>query len=161
MSQQFSTDSLDIAEPSLEQQTDGQKPAADERDMSWQVASNLFVSFGYAWAGIAYAFRTQRNFRIHTFFGAVAIALGVWVNLSRGEIAVIELTIGVVMALELINTAVEAVVDLTVQKSYHELAKVAKDCAAGAVLLSAIAALFVAISLLLPPLLDKVMALTL
>ncbi|MGF1537938.1 MAG: diacylglycerol kinase family protein [Elainellaceae cyanobacterium] len=161
MSQQFSTDSLNIAEPSLKQQTDGLESSSDNRDMSWQVASNLFVSFGYAWAGIAYAFRTQRNFRVHTLFGIVAIALGAWLHLSRGEIAVIELTIGVVMAMELLNTAVEAVVDLTVQKTYHELAKVAKDCAAGAVLLSAIAALLVAISLLLPPLLDRAMALAL
>ncbi|HEY9711251.1 MAG TPA: diacylglycerol kinase, partial [Oculatellaceae cyanobacterium] len=51
-----------------------------------------------------------------------------------------------------LNTAIESVVDLTVKQSYHELAKIAKDCAAGAVLISAIAAVFVAGSLLLPPL---------
>jgi diacylglycerol kinase (ATP) len=68
------------------------------------------------------------------------------------EIAVICLTSGLVMALELLNTAIESVVDLTVKQSYHELAKIAKDCAAGAVLVSAIAAVFVAGSLLLPPL---------
>ncbi|MGF1515880.1 MAG: diacylglycerol kinase family protein [Elainellaceae cyanobacterium] len=155
MSQQLSTDSRDALDPSLEKQTDGLEQTADERDMSWQVASNLFVSFRYAWAGISYAFRTQRNFRIHSLIGVVAIALGLWVQLSRGEIAVIELTIGIVMAMELLNTAIEAVVDLTVKNTYHELAKVAKDCAAGAVLISALAALLVAGSLLLLPVVDK------
>jgi diacylglycerol kinase (ATP) len=51
-----------------------------------------------------------------------------------------------------LNTAIESVVDLTVKQSYHELAKIAKDCAAGAVLISALAALLVAGALLLPPL---------
>jgi diacylglycerol kinase (ATP) len=61
-----------------------------------------------------------------------------------------------VLALELLNTAIESVVDLTVKQSYHELAKIAKDCAAGAVLISALAALLVAGSLLLPPLLTVI-----
>jgi diacylglycerol kinase (ATP) len=78
--------------------------------------------------------------------------LGVFLHLSAVEIAVICLTSGLVMALELLNTAIESVVDLTVKQSYHELAKIAKDCAAGAVLVSAIASVFVAGSLLLPPL---------
>ena len=159
MSQQLSTDSRDIANPSLEPPTTALGALSTERDLSWQVASNLFVSFRYAWAGIAYAFRTQRNFRIHSLIGVVAIALGLWVQLSRGEIAVIGLTIGAVMAMELINTAIEAVVDLAVEKTYHELAKIAKDCAAGAVLVSALAAVLVAGSLLLPPLAEKIIAL--
>jgi diacylglycerol kinase (ATP) len=73
--------------------------------------------------------------------------------LSRVEIAIIGLTSGLVLTMELLNTALESVVDLTVKQTYHELAKTAKDCAAGAVLISAIAALLVAGSLLLPPLL--------
>jgi diacylglycerol kinase (ATP) len=55
-----------------------------------------------------------------------------------------------VLTLELLNTAIESVVDLTVEKTYHELAKVAKDCAAGAVLISAMASLMVAAWLILP-----------
>jgi diacylglycerol kinase (ATP) len=46
------------------------------REYAWQVASNLFVSFRYAWAGISYAFLTQRNFRIHIFITMMAISLG-------------------------------------------------------------------------------------
>jgi diacylglycerol kinase (ATP) len=110
------------------------------------------MSFKYAWAGVRYAFMTQRNFRIHTAVGALAISLGIFLQIEMVELAVIALTSGLVMALELLNTAIESVVDLTVKQSYHDLAKIAKDCAAGAVFVSAIAALLVAGALLLPPL---------
>lgn len=123
------------------------------RNLAWQVAPSLVLSFKYAWAGVAYAFTTQRNFRIHTVIGTLAVSLGLFLNISAVEMAVITLTCAIVMVLELLNTAIEAVVDLTVKQTYHELAKIAKDCAAGAVLLSAIAALMVASWILLPPLL--------
>lgn len=122
------------------------------RPRFYQVAASLLNSFRYAWAGIVYAFQTQRNFRIHTAIGLSAIALSGLLKLPAVEVAVIFLTIGVVMGLELLNTALEAVVDLTVGKEYHELARIAKDCAAGAVLLSAIAAVGVAMALIVPPL---------
>ncbi len=122
------------------------------RSLAWQVAPNLFLSFKYAWAGVVYAFSTQRNFRIHTVIGTLAVSLGFLLNISAIEMAIITLTCAIVMVLELLNTAIEAVVDLTVKQAYHELAKIAKDCAAGAVLLSAIAALMVAVWILLPPL---------
>jgi diacylglycerol kinase (ATP) len=131
-----------------------------KRLLSWRIAPNLFVSFKYAWAGLSYAFKTQRNFRIHLAIGALAIGLGVFLQLPAVEMAVIGLTIGAVLAMELLNTAIESVVDLTVKQSYHELAKIAKDCAAGAVLVSAFAAVLVAGSLLLPPLLAKVSAIS-
>lgn len=122
------------------------------RSMSWQVASNLFVSFKYAWQGVSYAFRTQRNFRLHVVMGTLAISMALWLQLAAVEIAVISLTCGAVLTMELVNTALESVVDLTVQQTYHELAKIAKDCAAAAVLMSALISLSVAICLLLPPL---------
>jgi diacylglycerol kinase (ATP) len=123
------------------------------RELAWQIAPNLQISFKYAWAGLRYAFVTQRNFRIHTVMGALAISLGVFLHLTAIEMAVIAVTSALVLALELLNTAIESVVDLTVKQSYHELAKIAKDCAAGAVLISALGALLVAGWLLLPPLL--------
>ncbi|MBD1849175.1 diacylglycerol kinase family protein [Leptolyngbya sp. FACHB-711] len=131
------------------------KPSPN-RSLSWRVASNLFVSFRYAWAGLSYTFQTQRNFRIHLAMGTVALLLSILLGLSRVEIAIIGLTSGVVLTMELLNTAIESVVDLTVRQTYHELAKIAKDCAAGAVLVSALAAVIVAGSLLLPPLLEVV-----
>ncbi|MDZ7958375.1 MAG: diacylglycerol kinase family protein [Aulosira sp. DedQUE10] len=129
-----------------------------ERRLSWQVATNLFISFKYAWAGISYSFQTQRNFRIHVGVGVVAIALSVVLNLSAVEIAVIGITSGLVLALELLNTAIESLVDLTVKQTYHELAKIAKDCAAGAVLVSALVAVLVAGMLLLPRLATLIMS---
>lgn len=123
-----------------------------KREFSWKVASNLFVSFKYAWEGVAYAFRTQRNFRIHVIIGSTAIALGVFLQVSLVEISIITLTIGAVLAMELLNTAIESLVDLTVEQTYHQLAKIAKDCAAAAVLISSFAAITVAVCLLLPPL---------
>jgi diacylglycerol kinase (ATP) len=130
-------------------------PEKPNRTLSWRVASNLFVSFRYAWAGVSYTFQTQRNFRIHVIVGIGAIALSIYLQLTRVEVAIIGLTIGAVLTMELLNTALESVVDLTVRQTYHELAKIAKDCAAGAVLISALAAIIVAGSLLLPPLIDR------
>jgi diacylglycerol kinase (ATP) len=131
-------------------------PSQTNRNLAWQIAPNLFVSFKYAWAGVRYAFITQRNFRIHTFVGILAIGMGVFLKISATQMAVVGLTCAMVMVLELLNTAIESVVDLTVKQSYHELAKIAKDCAAGAVLLSAIAALLVASCILLPPLFELI-----
>ena len=127
------------------------------RNLAWQVAPNLFLSFKYAWAGVYYAFVTQRNFRIHTVIGIIAVSLGLILEIKAMELAIIVMTCAIVMVLELINTAIEAVVDLTVKQTYHELAKIAKDCAAGAVLISAIAAVVVAACILLPPLLQRVL----
>ncbi|BAU14135.1 diacylglycerol kinase [Leptolyngbya sp. NIES-3755] len=121
-----------------------------ERDLAWQVAPTLFTSFRYAWMGVSYAFVTQRNFRIHVCLGSIAIGLGLLLKASVVELAVIGLTIGLVLAMELLNTAIESVVDLTVKQTYHELAKIAKDCAAAAVLVAAIAAVLVAGCILLP-----------
>jgi diacylglycerol kinase (ATP) len=122
------------------------------RDLSWQVAPSLLISFRYAWAGVSYAFQTQRNFRIHVCLGSSAVFLGLALHLTSVEMAVVGLTIGALLGMELLNTAIESVVDLTVKQSYHELAKIAKDCSAAAVLISALVALGVAGSLMLPKL---------
>jgi len=134
------------------------KQVSKQRQLSWTVASNLFVSFKYAWAGITYAFQTQRNFRIHVSVCALAIGLSVFLHLKPVEVAVIAVTSGLVLALELLNTAVESVVDLTVEQRYHELAKIAKDTAAGAVLVSALVAVLVAAMLILPPLFELILS---
>lgn len=123
-----------------------------KRDYAWQVASNLFVSFKYAWQGVHYAFITQRNFRVHVLIGVVAIACSALLQVTPVEMSVVTITCALVMVLELLNTALESVVDLTVGQSYHQLAKTAKDCAAGAVLISAISALLVASFILIPSL---------
>ncbi|WP_198016771.1 diacylglycerol kinase family protein [Rubidibacter lacunae] len=130
----------------------GARAERSERRLAWKVAPNLLVSFRYAWAGVHYAFVTQRNFRIHCTVGVLALALGAFLQVGTVELAVVGLTAALVMVLELLNTAIESVVDLTVRQTYHELAKTAKDCAAGAVLIAAIASVVVAGLILLPPL---------
>ncbi|MEM8603291.1 MAG: diacylglycerol kinase family protein [Cyanobacteria bacterium P01_H01_bin.121] len=127
-----------------------------ERPLSWRVAANLLISFRYAGDGLRYAFLTQRNFRIHVGLGSLVFGLACWLGLTRIEFAVLALTIGAVMGTELINTALESVVDLTVEQNYHDLARIAKDCAAGAVLVASLASVIVALTLLLPPLLQRV-----
>ncbi|MDJ1173848.1 diacylglycerol kinase family protein [Roseofilum capinflatum] len=122
------------------------------RDSSWRVAENLLTSFKYAWAGVTYAFRTQRNFRIHVVLATLVMILGSLLHVNAVEASVLAVMICLVLVLELLNTALEAVVDLTVEQNYHELAKIAKDCAAGAVMLSAIASILVGVILLLPKL---------
>ncbi len=132
---------------------DAQTPlAADYRiEHAYAVARDLPSSFRYAWAGTSYAFRTQRNFRIHVAVGAIVLGLCVGLRLSRVEFAVMSLTVGAVLAMELLNTAIEATVDLAIGQQYHVLAKIAKDCSAAAVLISALTAVFVGSAILLPP----------
>lgn len=125
------------------------------RPLAWRSASSLLVSFKYAAAGVVYTFQTQRNFRIHGLIGSVAILLGFGLQVPLVEIAVLSLTIGAVLSMELLNTAIESLVDLTVKQTYHELAKIAKDCAAGAVLVSAFVSLMVGLFILVPPLTMK------
>ena len=126
--------------------------SAQNRIKAWRVATNIGVSFKYAAAGVTYAFHTQRNFRIHCVMGTLAIAIGAVLQLTGVEMAVICITSGLVLTLELLNTAIESVVDLTVGQTYHELAKIAKDCAAGAVLISAFASVLVGFCLVAPKL---------
>nr|WP_051039920.1 diacylglycerol kinase family protein [Synechococcus sp. PCC 7336] len=125
------------------------------RTKAWQVADSLLDSFRYAGMGFWYACRTQRNFRIHLCVSAIAIGSSLWLHLSAVEMALVSLTCGLVVILELLNTALEAVVDLTVGERYHALAKIAKDCAAAAVLVAAVVSVLVAAFLLLPPLMQR------
>ena len=115
---------------------------------------NLAESFRFAFAGLWYALRTQRNARIHLCFAAGAIALGVWLGLSATQWAVLVLTIGFVLASEMLNTVAESLVDL-LSPGYHPLAKVIKDVTAGAVLLSAITAVIVGLVIFGPLLWNK------
>jgi diacylglycerol kinase len=114
----------------------------------------LLLSFGYAFAGLAFLLRTQRNARIHVVMGTLACGLGAWVRISRVEWAVIVFTIALVLILEGLNTAVEAAIDLA-SPDIHPLAKAAKDLAAGMVLIATIASVAVGLLILAPPLWAK------
>jgi diacylglycerol kinase (ATP) len=125
------------------------------RVSAWKVAGDLPASFRYAAQGLAYSFASQRNFRIHVVTGGVAFSLGLWLGLTVDRLAVLVLTVAAVLVLELLNTATEAVVDLAIGRQFHPLARIAKDCAAAAVLVAAMASLLIATLLLVPPLLER------
>jgi diacylglycerol kinase len=113
---------------------------------------NLMASFGFALEGIAHAFRTQRNFKVHTGITLAVVIAGVVLGISTEQWAILAVTIALVLQAELVNTALEAVVD-HVAPEFHALAKVAKDCAAGAVFVCAITAVIVGLLILGPRLL--------
>ncbi|HHW07903.1 MAG TPA: diacylglycerol kinase family protein [Clostridia bacterium] len=111
--------------------------------MAGDASNNLWKAFGYAWAGLRWALARERNLRIHAAAALAVLAAGFLFGLNGLEWAVISLTVFFVLAAELFNTALEQVVDLTVGDRYHPLAKIAKDAAAGAVLLAALNAVIV------------------
>jgi diacylglycerol kinase len=119
---------------------------------------NRIQSFQYAFAGIWYTLRTQRNAQIHVGITAAVVVLGLFLQVSLTEWATLALTTGFVIATEMLNTAVEAAMDHATP-DFHPEVKVVKDVAAGAVLVSAITAVVVGLFILGPRLLDRVLAL--
>ncbi|MBA3823491.1 MAG: diacylglycerol kinase family protein [Ktedonobacterales bacterium] len=99
--------------------------------------ATLLQSFVYAAQGIVYTVQTQRNMRIHVVIGVLAIAAGLWLHISPVEFAMVFVAITGVVISEMFNTVAEACVDLATN-DFHPLAKIAKDVAAGAVLLNAL-----------------------
>ena len=112
----------------------------------------LIRSFGYAFAGIGHSLRTQANLRIHVLAAVCVVAAGLLLQLSAIEWAVLVVTIMIVMSAELFNSAIEAVID-RVGSEPHPLSKIAKDMAAGAVLIGAIGAVIVGLLIFGPRLL--------
>ncbi len=102
-----------------------------------------WVSFKAALSGVAYTLRTQPNARIELLAIPVVVAAGLWLHIRPVEWAVLGLTSALILALEAVNTAVEAVVDL-VSPDLHPLAKHAKDAAAGAMVFAVVGSLIVA-----------------
>lgn len=100
------------------------------------------ASFGYAFRGVWAALRTEVHLWFHAAATVAVVGLGLYCGLERWEWAAVALAVGAVWCAELVNTAIEAVVNL-VSPDYHPLAGRAKDVAAGAVLVMALAALAV------------------
>lgn len=111
----------------------------------------LLRSFQFAAEGIAHTFRTQRNARIEAGIAGLVAVLGLWLGVDRTQWAVLVTCMGLVLGLEIVNTGIEALVDL-VSPDHHPLAKVAKDAAAGAVFWAAIISVLVGLLILGPPL---------
>jgi undecaprenol kinase len=117
------------------------------------------LSFKYAMEGIVYAFKTQRNFRIHSMVAILVLFLSLLLRCNFQEIAVIVLSIGLVISLELINTSIEATIDLVTPEN-KPLAKIAKDLAAAAVLVIALTAVIIGLLILGPKLYQLILTLS-
>ncbi|GJM83542.1 diacylglycerol kinase [Paenibacillus timonensis] len=107
-------------------------------------------SFRYALEGIATSFKTQRHVRFHCVAAVVVIAAAMALSLPVRDVALLLLVIALVISLELVNTAIEAVVDLAAPE-WHRLGKIAKDAAAGAVLVAAVFAVAIGILIFYDP----------
>ncbi len=105
---------------------------------------SFFKSFAYAFRGIVSAIRTQRNFRFHIIATMYVVAFSLFYDLTKYEYMILVLIIALVISLELVNTALEKAIDIC-SPNYSKLAEISKDCAAGAVLVSAIGAVVIAI----------------
>ena len=108
-------------------------------------SKSLSESFAHAWHGVRHAITSERNFKIHILFAIAAAVLCILLPVDNVHAFMVMYAIFFVLCMELINTAVEAMVDLHCGKKITPLAKIAKDCCAGAVLLASIQAIFVGI----------------
>jgi diacylglycerol kinase (ATP) len=116
------------------------------RKTGWGVSAEqgpLHHSFQHAFQGVLFFLRTQRNIRLMFLAAAAVFALAAWQEVAAWKWAALIVAVVSVLSAEMLNTALEAVVDLA-SPDYHELAKRAKDVAAGAVLVSVIGALALA-----------------
>ncbi|OLN23394.1 diacylglycerol kinase [Domibacillus antri] len=123
---------------------------SDLKDKRTYSARRLTASFRFAGNGLKMAFR-EPNMRIHLAAGAIVSAAGFILSLSRMEWCILILVIAGMLALETVNTAIEKTVDL-VTEEYKPLAGMAKDLAAGAVLLFACAAVIIGMIIFIPKL---------
>ena len=109
----------------------------------------FFKSFGYAISGLRYGFKTQLNFRVHCIALIAVLILGCCTGLKAKEWMWICMASGLVIVTELVNTALEVLVDL-VSPQYHVKAGIIKDLAAGAVLVAAITAIVIGLLIFIP-----------
>lgn len=113
----------------------------------------LLQSFGYAWEGILYALKNDQNFRIHIAAALIVIFMSFYFDVNPFEMGVLGLVILLVIVTEMINTAIENMVDL-ITKEYHAEAKIAKDVSSGMVLITSIGALIVGFLIFTPYILN-------
>jgi diacylglycerol kinase len=115
--------------------------------------AKFIAGFGYAFNGLWYTLHTQRNVRIHVSIAIIAILLGIVLHITAVEFALVFVAITGVFIAEMFNTVFELCIDLA-SPDYHPLAKIAKDVAAGAVLLSAILSIVIGLFVFGPHLWD-------
>ena len=127
-------------------------PTVSRDELKKRGIHRLFKSFSYAIDGLKYAFKYEQNILMHTLATILVIIAGFIFKISLSEWLVLALIIGLVIATELINTSIEATIDL-VTKEIHPLAKIAKDTAAAAVLVFGLTAIVIGCIIFLPKIL--------
>lgn len=107
------------------------------------------LSFKYAFEGLVAALKEEPNLKFHLLAGILVLFLSFFLKISKQDFITIIIVIGFVIAIELTNTAIEAIVDTFTDKQ-HPGAKLAKDISAGAVLVSALTSIIVGFVIFLP-----------
>lgn len=107
------------------------------------------LSFKYAFEGFVSALKEEPNLKIHFVIGLIVLMVGFYFNISQLDWIILITMIGLVVSVELTNTAVEAVVDYLI-KEQHPGAKIAKDISAAAVLVTAVTSAIVGLIIFLP-----------
>lgn len=115
---------------------------------------NIFESFRNAGQGIKTAFQDERNFRIEIYLGMIAVIMGVWLKINVLEWTAVVFCIMLVVVSEMVNSALEHLVNLF-SPEYHDLARKAKDISAGAVLMISAGAGIIGCMIFLPKLIEK------
>src|SRR5262249_681479 len=110
--------------------------------MSSRRSPGILDSFNYAFEGLIHVLRTQRNMRIHFLAAGIVLVVALLVGVTKIELIALLISITFVLVAEMINTAVEGAIDVATS-SFDPMAKLAKDIAAGAVLLATINAVAV------------------
>ena len=113
----------------------------------------LINSFKYAFQGIATSFKTERNMKIHVLIMVLVIIAGIVLKISSLDWIILVIMIVLVISAELFNTTIETVVNMITMEK-NEKAKIAKDVAAGAVLVLAIGSVIVGLIIFVPKILD-------
>jgi diacylglycerol kinase len=129
-----------------------------KKGVSRTYRGSFFDSLRHAFDGLLYTLRAERNSRLHLFAAAVVVAFSLWLGLDTVEWALIIASIALVFAGEMLNTVAELTIDL-ITEEHHPVAKYAKDVAAGAILVAAIAAAAIGFLVLGPRLWARLVAL--
>lgn len=115
--------------------------------------TRFIKSFIYAWSGLKNVVKNEQNMRIHLFISIIVISMSFILSISVTHKLILFVVVGIVLSLEVMNTAIERTVDL-VTEEYHPLAELAKDISAAAVLLFSIVAVIIGIVIFYQPLID-------
>lgn len=115
----------------------------NEGDKAPRSSGSLINSFNHAINGFMHSFKMERNMKIHAVLAVAVVIAAILAQVTRFEMIALAIVVGFVFFAELMNTSIEAAVDIIAEGKYSELAKIAKDVSAGAVLVTAIVAIIV------------------